>query len=86
MPLSYFTRVLAQLEENARQKSRSSTEKVESKVASSSPAANKVFFSGRIDCHNVDLSCAYSVLGVHNIIVMWQIAIDGAFCKFTSEI
>ena len=41
---SYFTRALNQLEENARQKSRS-LRNVERKVASSSPAAAEVFLA-----------------------------------------
>ena len=60
---------------------------VERKVVSLSPASDKVFsgnFVLRISCDNVDnVKCLSWCV---NIIVMWQIAIDGVYCTLTSEI
>ena len=46
----------------------------------------KFFWPFSFNCDSVDLSCTYSVLGAYDIAVMWQIAIVGASCNFTSEI
>ena len=51
------------------------------------PQLTKIFWSIFIfDRDNVDLSCAYSVLGEIVSFVMWQVASDGVYCALPSVI